>query len=64
MENEAGRLVPDLFLFLGKALYEVKAGGLQLSFDTFRQPSTCHRIKADCIKPWSIDPKISSILIF
>ena len=32
-ENEAGRLVPDLFLFLKKALYEVKASGLQLRFD-------------------------------
>ena len=29
-ENEAGRLVPDLFLFFKKALYEVKASGLQL----------------------------------
>ena len=28
-ENEAGRLVPDLFLFFKKALYEVKASGLQ-----------------------------------
>ena len=34
--NEAGRLVPDLFLFFEKTLYEVKAGGLQLSFDMFR----------------------------
>ena len=31
-ENEAGRLVPDRFLFFQKALYEVKANGLQLSF--------------------------------
>ena len=27
-ENEAGRLVPDLFLFFKKALYEEKASGL------------------------------------
>ena len=27
----AGRLVPHLFLFFKKALYEVKANGLQLS---------------------------------
>ena len=33
--NKAGRLVPDLFLFLKKALYEVKASGLQLSFNIF-----------------------------
>ena len=31
-ENEAGKLVPDNFLFFLKILYEVKASGLQLSF--------------------------------
>ena len=35
-ENEAGRLVPDLFLFFKKALFEVKASVLQLSFNIFR----------------------------
>ena len=35
-EKEAGRLVPDFFLFLKKALYEVKASDLQLSFNIFR----------------------------
>ena len=35
-ENKAGRLVPDLFLFFEKALYEVKANGLQLEFNIFR----------------------------
>ena len=34
-ENKAGRLVPDHFLFFKKALYEVKASGLQLSFNMF-----------------------------
>ena len=34
-ENEAERLVPDLFLFFQKALYEVKANGLELSFNHF-----------------------------
>ena len=34
-ENEAGRPVPDLFLFFKKALYEVKASSLQLSFNIF-----------------------------
>ena len=29
-ESEAGRLVPDLFMFLKKALYNVKASDLQL----------------------------------
>ena len=35
-ENEAGKLVADLFLLFKKALYEVKAKGLQLSFNIFR----------------------------
>ena len=35
-ENVAGRLVPDLFLFFKKALYEVKVSGQQLSFNIFR----------------------------
>ena len=34
-ENEAGRLVHDLFLSFKKALYEVKAIGQNLSFDMF-----------------------------
>ena len=32
-ENEAEKLVPDLFLFCKKALYEVKLSGLQFSFN-------------------------------
>ena len=36
VENEAGRLVPDLFLFFKKALYEVKASARQLSFKIHR----------------------------
>ena len=35
-ENEAGRLVPDPFLFFEKAYYEAKASGLQLNLDIFR----------------------------
>ena len=35
-ENESGRLVPDLFLFSKKALYEVKTSSLQLSLIIFR----------------------------
>ena len=35
-ENEAGRLVPDLFQFFKKALFEVKASVLQRSFNIFR----------------------------
>ena len=50
--------------FFKKALYEVKASGLQLSFNIFRQPSTWHTIKTNCIKLQTIDPEICSILIF
>ena len=32
-ENQAGGLVPDLFLFFKKSLYELKASGLQLHFN-------------------------------
>ena len=35
-ENEAGRLVPDPFLFFQKVYYEVKASCLQLSFNMFQ----------------------------
>ena len=34
-ESKVGRLVPDLFLVFKKALYQVKASGVQLSFNTF-----------------------------
>ena len=30
------KVVPDIFLFIKKALYEVKASGLQLTFNIFR----------------------------
>ena len=35
-ENETGRVVPKLFLFFRKALYELQGSGLQLSFNIFR----------------------------
>ena len=35
-ENEAWRLVPDLFLVFKKASYEVKASDLQLNLNIFR----------------------------
>ena len=63
-ENEAGRLVPDLFFFFRKALYELKASGLQLSSHHFRQSSTWQTIKTKQIKLQNIDPDICSILIF
>ena len=35
-ENEAGRRVPDLFLFSKKVYYEIKTRRLQLSFNIFQ----------------------------
>ena len=32
MQNEAGTLVPELFLLFKKTLYEIKASGLQLMY--------------------------------
>ena len=39
-ENEAGRLAPDLFLFIKKNLFAVKASVLYLSFNIFQYLST------------------------
>ena len=35
-ENDKVKLVPDIFLFFKKALYEVEASGLQLCFNIFQ----------------------------
>ena len=37
-ENEAGRLVPEFFLFIKTALYKVKVSSLQLGFTMFDSP--------------------------
>ena len=34
-KNAAWKLVPDLFLFIKRAIYELKASGVQLSFNIF-----------------------------
>ena len=52
------------FSHFKKPLYKVKESDLQLGFNTFRQPSTWHRTKTNNIKLQTIDPEISSILIF
>ena len=52
-ENETGRLVPGLFLFLKKALYEVKASGLQFSFNIYGKPSTWPTIKLNSKKTFN-----------
>ena len=49
-ENEAGRLVPDLFfLFFKKTEYEVKASGLQLSFNILIALNTTYN-QNECMK--------------
>ena len=44
-EKEAEGLVLDLFLFSKRALYGVKANGLQLSFITFDGPQLGKQLK-------------------
>ena len=69
-ENDAGRLVSELFLFLKKVLYELKVSDLQLSFNIYIyiyryiyiSPSNWHTIKSNCISLWNIDLEIWSIL--
>ena len=60
-EDEAGRPVPDLFLFFKKALYEIKASCLQFRISI---APNWHIIKKNFIKLQIIDPEICSILIF
>ena len=55
VEGEVERLVPGIFLFARKALYQVKASGLQLSFNIYRQPSTWLTIKTSCVRLQSRD---------
>ena len=52
------------FCFFKKALYKVKAYGMQLSFDISGQSQLCIQIKTNSIKLQTIDPKIDSILSF
>ena len=62
-ENEAVRLVPDLFLLCKKALREVKASGLQLSFNIFLVFNLAYS-KNKMQKLCTIDPGLRSILRF
>ena len=50
--------------FFKKAFYEVKANGLQLSFNILGQVSACIALNTNCIKVQGIDPEICSILTF
>ena len=63
-ENEVVTLVPDLFCFLKKVLYEVKLSGQHFSFKTFCQSSTWTYNKSKPYELRSVDPEICLILIF
>ena len=52
------------FCFFKKALYQVKASGMQLHFTIFRQPSNQHAIETNCLKLCTTDSEICSILNF
>ena len=53
---EVARLVPGLFLFFKKMLYEVTAKDLRLSFGIFWWSSKCYKIKKKLYKTyWSRD---------
>ena len=52
------------FCFLKKTLYLAKASDLQLDFTIFRQPPNQHTIETNCLKLYTIDPEIYSILNF
>ena len=56
--NEAWNSSLEPFFFK-KALCEVKVSGLQLS-----PHSTWNTIKANCVKLWTNDPEICSVLTF
>ena len=60
-ENEERRLVPDLYLFFEKTLYEIKTNGLQFRFSIVQQPSTWHIMKINGIILQNVDPEIYSI---
>ena len=57
-------LFQTTFCFFKKALYQVKASSPQLDYVIFRQPSNQKTFKINCSKLYTIDPEISSILIF
>ena len=63
-DNEARKLVPDPFLFFKNDSYQAKASSLELDFTIFPQPSNQHAIEINCLKLYTIDPEICSILIF
>ena len=44
-ENKAGRLVPDIFLFLRKALYKVKVSIQHLIFNIFDRTQLGYTIR-------------------
>ena len=62
-ENEAKRIVPNLFLFFKIALYKVKASSATLFFSYFGRTSLGHTIKTNCMTFLTVDSEKCSILI-
>ena len=63
-EKKTGTVVQNPFIIFEKALYEVKARGLELSFNMYCQPLTWHTIKTNYSELQANDTHICSILIF
>ena len=59
--NKARKLVPSLFVFFKKALYELKTSGSTLVSICFCCPRLRHKIKTNCMKIQAIDLEICSI---
>ena len=64
VENEVGRLVPELLLFFKKALHKVKSSGQHLSVICFSRLLLRHTMRTNFITFQTVDLEISSILIF
>ena len=60
-ENEAERIVPDLFLFFKNALNEVEQVICTLVSISFNSSRLGRTIKRNCIKDWNVDLKICSV---
>ena len=64
VKNEAKRVLPDLFLFFKKALYELSVSGLQLSFIILQQSSSWYIIKNKLYKTLNYQSRDIIILLF
>ena len=63
-KNEVRWIVPDLFLFLKKALHKRNISGGTLALIYFNIPGLGHAVKTNSVTAQIVHPKICSILIF